>query len=609
MPLSRLLQRLSAALMVPVLILPVAAVFLAAGDQLGLAWLRAAGHGLLVVYLPLLFAVGVALGFSEQDGMAALAAVVGYVVMVGAAKGLDPSVDTGVLGGMVMGGAAAWLYRRCRHFEFPEYLALFAGKRFVPLVTAVAGLVAGVGFGLTWPPVGRAIVTAGAALYAAGPLGALGFGVLNRLLIPTGLHHLLNNLVMYVVGSFADPVTGQVVTGEVPRFFARDPTAGYLLAGFTITAVFAVPALCLAIAHEARPGERARAGGIMLTAALASVITGITEPAEFAFMFVAPALFFAHALLTGVALWVSYALGIRHFALALPLFVINLGYSTRPWWLLGLGPPFAAVYYWSFRYLIRRFDLPLVGRGRDLPGAVETGAAERWLEALGGPGNLVRVEACLTRLRLELADPSRVDAGRLRALGALGSTSPGPRLLQVVVGGRAPVLCAELLAAARPADVVLRAPLTGRVVPLPEVPDPVFAAGTVGLGVAIDPAQGRLLAPAAGQVDYVFPGGHALTLVTTEGLELVLHVGLDTVTLDGRGFRPHVTGGQRVSAGDLLVEFELSTVVAAGLSPLSLLLVAETGRVERLRVVPFSSCEAGLTPVVEVWLKRGRGAS
>ncbi|MEW6524108.1 MAG: glucose PTS transporter subunit IIA [Bacillota bacterium] len=608
----QLLQKFSSALLLPVIILPVAAVYMVLGDQLGWAPLYAAGHSLLVTYLPLLFAAGVALGFTGRDGMAALAAVVGYAVMASVSRAMDPTVDTGVLGGIAMGAAAALLFQRFHDLRLPEYLGLFSGKRFVLVASSAAGLVAGTGFGLAWPPIGRLIVRLGEWLYSAGATGAFVYGVLNRLLIPTGLHHILNNLIMYVLGGYPDPVTGQVVLGEVPRFYARDPSSGYLLAGFYLTMVFAVPAICLAIAHEARPEQRTRVTGIMVTAALTSIITGITEPAEFAFMFVAPVLFLAHALLTGAALWVTYALGVRHFGMALPMFFINLGYAGRAWLLLPLGVVFGALYYLLFRFLIRRWDLPLLGRTPVLAGAEGSQAGAdvaRLLEALGGAANIVSVDACLTRLRVELVDAGRVDEGSLYRLGASGVSRPGACLVQVVMGSASASICDQLcavLAQDRPA-VPLLAPLTGRLMPLSEVPDPVFSAGTMGPGVGIDPSEGRLVAPADGRIEYVFPGGHALTMVTGSGLELILHLGIDTVRLAGEGFTVHVEAGKQVETGELLVEFEQATLAQAGLSPISLLIVANAGRVDNLRPAPPGPVRAGRDPVMRVWLKPGNG--
>ena len=605
---GQIFQKLSAALLLPVVILPVAAIYLAIGDQLGWVALRAAGQSLLVTYLPLLFAVGMALGFTDRDGMAALAGVIGYAVMAAVATAIDPAVASGVLGGMVMGGAAALLFQRFHRVRLPEYLGLFGGKRFVLVLSSLAGVLAGVFFGLTWPPIGHLIVRMGEWLYAAGALGAFAYGVFNRLLIPTGLHHILNNLIMYVVGGYTDPVTGQLVHGEVPRFYARDPSAGYLMAGFYLTMVFAVPAICLAIAHEARPEEKTRVTGIMVTAALTSAITGITEPAEFAFMFLAPALFVVHALLTGAALWVTYVLGIRHFGMALPMFFINLGFADRAWLIFPLGAAFAAGYYLLFRFLIRRWDLPLLGRVTALPaaelGEVAAGAAPV-LKALGGAGNVVSIDACLTRLRLELVDPGLVNVDALSALGASGLSRTGASLVQVVMGTSSAALCEDIkaLLAQAGAIEVLLAPLTGRLVPLAQVPDPVFSAGTVGPGVGIDPSEGRLVAPAPGRVEYIFPGGHALTMTTASGLELILHLGIDTVRLAGQGFTVRVEAGQEVKAGELLAEFDPEAVAKAGFSPVSLMVVANAGRTSAVWASPSGPVRAGHDPVLRVMLR------
>ncbi|HBI55817.1 MAG TPA: PTS sugar transporter, partial [Firmicutes bacterium] len=329
-----IMQRVAKALMVPIVVMPIAALFIAIG-QFGPAFFTAAGNAIIVDFLPLLFAVGVAIGFTDSDGMAAFAAVTGHVVLVAVMKAINPGItlasgefqpnDMSVLGGIIVGAYTAALYWRFRNIRFPEFLGFFSGKRFIPIITALVSVVAGVVFGYLWPPINQVILAAGDWIFSTGEYGAFVYGFLNRLLIPTGLHHILQSLLLHVFGSFV--TEGQVVTGELGRFFAGDPTAGAFSGGFFVTMIFAVPAAALAMVHESRSENRKKVAGIMLTAALTSIITGITEPVEFAFIFTAPLLFIVHSLLTGSALFISYLLGIRHYGYALPLFFMNYALS------------------------------------------------------------------------------------------------------------------------------------------------------------------------------------------------------------------------------------------------------------------------------------------
>jgi PTS system D-glucosamine-specific IIC component len=462
-------------------------------------------------------------------------------------------------------------------------------------------------------------------ILAAGPNGMFAYGVLNRLLIPTGLHHILQNLLQFVIG--AATIGGKVYTGEVPRFFAGDPNAGYIMAGWYIVMMFSIPAACLAITHEAKPSERRRVGGLMGTAALTSLMLGITEPAEFAFMFAAPVLFGVHAVLTGLALWVSRLLAVRHWGFALPLYIANLKLSQNALLLLPVGVAFALVYYFLFRFLIHRFDLPTPGRrdfavdsaataaaagGGSVTAAAPTaavsapertmaGRARGYLAALGGVGNVRTIEACMTRLRVQLKNPASADTAAMTALGASGVTRPGHDLLQVVVGTDAELIKTEIAALLH--VVVVQAPLSGRVVPLSELPDAVFAGGMVGPGIAIDPTDGRLVAPVDGEILQVHGAKHAVVMAGPGGLELLLHMGLDTVELDGVGFSVHCQAGERVAAGQLLAEFDPEAVRAAGKSTLSPIIILNQDSVTALAPTAAPAVRAGSDALLTVTMK------
>ena len=397
------LQRLGRSLMLPIAALPVAALLLrlgqpdmlGAGDSglaLGARWpwlepvadvLEAAG-GSLFSHIGLLFAVGVAIGFARKsDGSTALAAVVGYVVFDAVTAAMAPyvldddlvnpaavrtaeSIDYGVLGGILVGLVAAVLWQRYHRIALPPYLAFFGGRRFVPIVTALAALLLAVAMSFAFPVFDAGLDRLGRWLVDNDVLGAGIYGFVNRLLIPFGLHHLLNSVPWFAVGSYE--VGGEVYRGDIARFLNGDPTAGAYMTGFFPIMMFALPAAALAIYHEATPGRRKLVGGVMLSAALTSFLTGVTEPLEFAFIFVAWPLFLVHAALTGTALALVNALGVKSgfaFSAGFIDYTLNFTAATQPLVLVPVGLGYAAVYYLLFRVLIRRFDLPTPGRERD----------------------------------------------------------------------------------------------------------------------------------------------------------------------------------------------------------------------------------------------------
>ncbi|MFE1875740.1 MULTISPECIES: PTS transporter subunit EIIC [unclassified Streptomyces] len=393
------MQRIGRSLMLPVAVLPAGALLLrlGAGDMLGdadvfptfvtkIAGYMAAGGGAILENMALLFAVGIAIGFAKKsDGSTALAAVTGYLVfkkvLATFTDGnlpqvekvidhkvalVDATVDAGVLGGVVMGIITALLYQKFYRTKLPDWAGFFGGRRLVPILSALAGLLAGIVFGLIWPVLGTGLHNFGEWLVGSGSVGAGIFGVANRALIPIGMHHLLNSFPWFQAGSFDTP-TG-AVHGDIGRFLAGDPTAGQFMTGFFPIMMFALPAACLAIVHCARPERRKVVGGMMLSLALTSFVTGVTEPIEFTFMFIAPVLYAIHAVLTGISLALTWALGMRDgfgFSAGLVDFLLNLGIAEKPWMLAGVGLCFAVVYYVVFRFAIVKFNLPTPGRESD----------------------------------------------------------------------------------------------------------------------------------------------------------------------------------------------------------------------------------------------------
>ena len=488
------LQPLGRALMLPIAVLPVAGLMLRLG-QPDLAFvpglgaigpLIAAAGDAIFHNLGLLFAIGVAVGFARDgNGAAGLAGAVCFLVatngaqaliaappealagMTGKAKDLAAAafkaqamfrlgVPLGILSGLV-GGI---FYNRFSGMKLPEYLAFFGGRRFVPIVSGFAGLVLALAFGLGFGVLSGGMDGLSRAVVTAGPFGLLAYGVLNRLLIVTGLHHILNNIAWFIIGDFHG------TTGDLNRFFAGDPTAGAFMSGFFPVMMFGLPAACLAMYHAARPDRRKAVGGMLLSLALTSFLTGVTEPIEFSFMFLAPALYLLHALLTGVSMAVMDALHVRlgfGFSAGLFDYLLNFDRAKKPLLLLPIGAVYFGLYYGLFRLAISRLDLKTPGRepldaAVAMPAVAGTDRAAGFVTALGGAANLVSVDACTTRLRLVLADAAKVDEPALKALGARGVVRPSARDLQVVLGPQADQTAQEIRAALNAPAAPIAAP-------------------------------------------------------------------------------------------------------------------------------------------------------
>jgi PTS system N-acetylglucosamine-specific IIC component len=493
-----LLQPLGRALMLPIAVLPVAGLLLRLGqpDLLNIAFMAAAGDAIFS-NLGLLFAIGVAVGFArENNGAAGLAGVVCFLIATEGAKALlhvppevlaklskdatdlagaaykakalaKLSVPVGIASGLI-GGV---FYNRFSTFRLPEYLAFFSGRRFVPIVSGVAGLVIAVLIGLGYDGLDGGIDAASRAIVGSGEIGLFVFGFLNRILIVTGLHHILNNIAWFVIGDYHG------ATGDLRRFFAGDPDAGGFMSGFFPVMMFGLPAACLAMYHTALPARKKAVGGMLLSLALTSFLTGVTEPIEFSFMFLAPALYGVHAVLTGVSMALMNALHIKlgfTFSAGLFDYGLNFGKATRPLWLLPLGAVYAGVYYGLFRFFIVRFDLKTPGREADEDDAAQAtaqaavtggGRGADFVAALGGAGNLSSVDACTTRLRLIVVDQAIVREPALKALGARGIVKPSDKALQVVLGPIADQVAGEIRAAM--ASGVGAVAVTAVVVPAP----------------------------------------------------------------------------------------------------------------------------------------------
>jgi len=454
-------QRFGRTLMLPIAVLPIAGLLLRLGqdDLLKIPFMAAAG-GAIFANLGLLFAIGIAFGFArDQHGAAGLAGMVGYFVLDAGAKAINPTINMGVLGGIFSGLIAGALYNRFKDIKLPAWLAFFGGRRFIPIITGVACLALAFIMGHVWPMVQRGIDAVGHWVIGSGNAGLFLYGVLNRLLLVTGLHHVLNTFIWFVFGNFTGPQG--LVHGDLNRFFAGDPAAGSFMAGFFPVMMFGLPAACLAMYRTATVENKVKVGSLLLSAALVSLVTGITEPIEFSFMFVAPALYAVHAVLTGVSLVVMNLLHVKlgfTFSAGAIDYVLSYGKSQHGWMALPVGAIYFGLYYGIFTLCIRRFNFKTLGR-EPLVIDAETDAeavlpvarnrAYGYIQALGGIDNIVELEACATRLRVTVKSSKIVLDPALKAAGAMGVVRPSDDNIQVVVGPIADAVADEINAEIR----------------------------------------------------------------------------------------------------------------------------------------------------------------
>ena len=626
------LQKVGKALMLPVAILPAAGILLALGNALQNPTLLNLApfldnHGVAMVAsimeqagnvifgnLPLLFAVGVAVGLAGGEGVAGLAAIVGFLIMnatMGTALGITaeslpkhpqsyasvlgiPTLQTGVFGGIIMGIIAATMYNKFFEIELPSYLGFFAGKRFVPIVTAASAVIVGLLMIIIWPPIQYGLNYFSTHMVDANlTLSAFIFGLIERSLIPFGLHHIWYAPFWYQFGSYTTKA-GQVVHGDQVIFMAqikdnvKHLTAGTFTTGKYPFMMFGLPAAALAIYHEARPEKKAIVGGLMFSAGLTSFLTGITEPIEFSFLFVAPVLFGIHAVFAGLSFMIMQLLNVKigmTFSGGLIDYTLFglINPQTNAWLVIPVGFVFAVIYYFGFRFAIRKFNLRTPGRELeedDTPtGKFQASdLASNILEALGGQKNIIHLDACITRLRVSVNDIKEVDKNQLKKLGAAGVMEVGKNIqaifgprsetikgqMKVIMEGKRPNAlavkeqAAPQVVAAGKDDFV--APLKGEIKAITEVPDQVFAGKMMGDGFAIVPSEGTVLSPVNGKITNMFPTKHAIGILSDNGREILIHVGIDTVNLKGQGFETLVSENDTVKKGQPLLKVDLDYI-------------------------------------------------
>ncbi|EPJ0451365.1 PTS N-acetyl glucosamine transporter subunit IIABC [Klebsiella variicola] len=641
-------QRLGRALQLPIAVLPVAALLLRFGqpDLLNVPFIAQAG-GAIFDNLAQIFAIGVASSWSKDNaGSAALAGAVGYFVMTKAMVTINPEINMGVLAGIITGLVAGAVYNRWAGIKLPDFLSFFGGKRFVPIATGFFCLILAAIFGYVWPPVQHAIHSGGEWIVSAGALGSGIFGFINRLLIPTGLHQVLNTIAWFQIGEFTN-AAGAVFHGDINRFYAGDGTAGMFMSGFFPIMMFGLPGAALAMYLAAPKARRPMVGGMLLSVAITAFLTGVTEPLEFLFMFLAPLLYLLHAVLTGISLFIATALGIHAgFSFSAGAIDYVLMYSLpaaskNVWMLLVMGVVFFFVYFLLFSAVIRMFNLKTPGREDKAADVVTeeansnteeglTQLATSYIAAVGGTDNLKAIDACITRLRLTVGDSAKVNDAACKRLGASGVVKLNKQTIQVIVGAKAESIGDEMkkvvtrgpvaAAAAAPAGNVATAepaakpqavanaktveslvsPITGDVVALEQVPDEAFASKAVGDGIAVKPTSNIVVAPAAGTVVKIFNTNHAFCLETNNGAEIVVHMGIDTVALEGKGFKRLVEEGTDVKAGEPILEMDLDFLNANARSMISPVVCSNSDDYSALVILASGKVVAGQTPLYEI---------
>ena len=694
------LQRVGRSFMLPIAVLPVAGLLLGIGssftnatmiDTYGLQAILGEGTILnmfltvlskagsaLFDNLPIIFAVGCAIGMAKKEKeVAALSAVIAYFTMNAAVNAMlvnsgqildDGSIadfvlqgtitssvgiqtlQMGVFGGIIVGLGVAALHNRFYTIELPSALAFFSGSRFVPIISTVVYVLVGIGMFFVWPVVQNGIYALGGLVTGTGYLGTLIFGIIKRALIPFGLHHVFYLPFWQTGVGGSMEVAGKMIEGGQNIFFAQlaDPSTVHFSAdacryfsGEFIFMIFGLPGAALAMYQTAKPEKKKQAGGLLLSAALACMATGITEPLEFSFLFVAPLLFAVQVILAGAAYMIAHilniAVGLTFSGGLLDLFLFGIlqGNAKTSWLrIIPVGIIYFLLYYGIFKFLILKFDLKTPGREdedvetklytkADYNAAKESGVKGAEVSALitaglGGKSNIEDVDCCATRLRCTIKDPAKVQEALLKQSGSRGVILKG-KGIQVIYGPQVAVLKTNLeaflqTAAAdqvKPEDFtgisgktndentntevtaekeenkqisekVIKSPMNGTVIPLSEVPDAVFSSEMLGKGFGVEPSEGKAYAPVDGEVTTVFDTKHALGLMSKNGVELLIHIGMDTVKLNGRGFDVKVKAGDQVKAGDLLAEFDMDLIKSEGYPVTTAVVITNTDDCEAI---------------------------
>lgn len=589
------LQKIGRSLMLPVSVLPAAGLLYRIGqdDLLGkygaaFKYLATAGDAIFG-NLPLIFAVGVAIGFSGGEAVAALAAVVGQMILQSvmdvAGKNGGIPINMGVFGGISIGLISAILYNRYHKIRLPQVLGFFSGKRFVPIIVSVVALIFAVISVNIWGPI-QQVIDIFAKWASTSVLGPAFYAAGKRLLIPLGLHHIYYPAFLYEFGSFT--ANGVKYFGDTSRFFHGDPTAGIFMASEYPILMFGLPGAALAMIAAAKPENRKKISGMMISAAFVSFLTGITEPIEFSFTFVAPILFVFHVFAAFSAGIVTSILHIRlgyTFSASAIDYVLGYKFAAHPLLIWPVGIVYFVLYFSVFYFAIKAMDIKTPGReeGEEVSlyttNTVGLEKAAIILEAIGGRDNVEFLDACITRLRATLKNPRVIDKSILTAEGSAGILEAG-NSIQIIFGTEAERIKDDIKSimeskvyfkdkikeskseeeSAALSEIHIANPIKGEVISLDKVPDEVFSGKMLGDGFAVRPLDNKVYAPVSGVIRVLFPTKHAVAIKTDEGIEVLVHVGIDTVKLGGEGFEVYVQKGDSVKRGDLLITFDKKIV-------------------------------------------------
>ncbi|AWI06954.1 PTS glucose transporter subunit IIA [Clostridium drakei] len=646
------LQKIGKSLMLPVSVLPAAGLLLRFGqpDLLNLAYVAKAGDAIFT-NLPMIFAVGVAIGFSGGEAVAALAAVVGQLILEAVIKVASSNaaevlaakvaseqhmalaafmktaaytdivskttINMGVFGGICIGLIAGVLYNEFYNIRLPQVLGFFGGKRFVPIITAIAALIFGIAGVNVWTPIQNGInifsqwadtSILGPAFYAAG----------KRLLIPVGLHHMYYPAFLYQFGEYVSG--GVTYFGDSARYFHGDPTAGVFMASEFPILMFGLPGAATAMIMASKKEKRKQIAGMMTTAAFVAFLTGITEPIEFSFIFVAPILFVFHVFAAFSSGIVTSLLHIRlgyTFSASFIDYLLGFKFAGHPLLIWPIGIGYFVMYFFVFYFTIKEIDIKTPGRGDEDSLEVfhisskGSEKAAKVLEAVGGKDNVEALDACITRLRFALKDVSRVDKDRLNALGAAGVLIIG-NSVQAIFGTEAEKIKDDIKVIIANGVIVKNSdnnqissnnkfemdgnkkdsnrshtlfnPVDGEIVELEQVPDDVFSDKMLGDGFAVIPKGNKIYSPVDGKIKVLFPTKHAIAIVTDDGLEVLVHIGIDTVKLNGEGFTAHVKKEDKVKKGDLLLNFDSKVIKEKAKSIITPVIITNMNSVESISI-------------------------
>ena len=689
------LQRVGRSFMLPIALLPVAGLFLGIGSSFTNTTTLNAYHltgiiregGILFTILevmretgsavfdnlPLLFAMGVAIGMAKKEKeVAALSGAVAYLIMntaisamITAKGGVETmaansttstlgitTLQMGVFGGIIVGLGVAALHNRFYKIQLPQVLSFFGGTRFVPIICSIVYLGVGILLFFLWPLVQSGIAALGGLVLKSGYIGTWIYGIIERALIPFGLHHVFYMPFWQTELGGSMVIDGVLVQGAQNIFFAQlasgsaEPfslAATRFMTGKFPFMIFGLPAAAFAMYRAAKPEKKKAVGGLLLSAALTSALTGITEPLEFSFLFAAPLMYGVHCILAGLSYMLMHLLGVTvgmTFSgglIDLTLFGVLQGNAKTNWlWIVGVGLLYAVIYYFVFYFMITKLNLKTPGREeggetklytrKDMEqkksGEAKENSADRTsaliVLGLGGRSNISDIDCCATRLRVTVKDGALVSEDRLKASGASGVIRKGNGV-QVIYGPRVSVIKSDLedylerdiedipqeeeeppraempeKAEKKPSGTIeLFSPLSGTVLPLEEVEDEAFSSKVLGEGAVVEPTEGRLYAPCDGRIETVFDTRHAINIVSAEGAEILLHIGIDTVKLGGKFFEAHVSEGQEIRKGDLLITFDIEEIRKAGFKTTTPFIICNSEEYGEVRAVKGGAIKAG----------------